>query len=192
MNTLLSRYGAIILVGALSILMWATRGNHFVSPTHLPDASWAIFFLLGLYFRGRTMLVLFLAQAALIDYVAVTQFGGDNYCLTPAYVFLIPAYSALWYAGRWSAQHFALSARNLPRFVATAFAGTLACEVISSGSFYFLGSRFADTSLAEFGSRLVQYFPGDLGGVALYLGVAALVQLLLAGNHRATSHHSAS
>lgn len=188
MNTLLSRYGTLALAGALSVLMWATRGNHFISPTHLPDASWAIFFLLGFYFRQRAMLPLFLAQAALIDYVAITQWGASSFCVTPAYVFLAPAYAALWYAGRRSAQRLEISAHNLPRFAAAAFVGTLVCELISSGSFYFLGGRFADTHLSEFGARLVAYFPGDLGGVALYLGVAALMHLVLAGGQRSASH----
>ena len=188
MNTLLSRHGTLALARALSVLMWATRGNHFITPTHLPDASWAIFFLLGFYFRQRALLPLFLAQAAIIDYVAITQWGASSFCVTPAYIFLAPAYGALWYAGRLSARHFKASAHNLPRFAAAAFAGTFLCELISSGSFYFLGGRFADTHLSEFGARLADYFPGDLGGVALYLGAAALIHLALAGNHRSASH----
>lgn len=188
MSTTLSRYGTVVLAGALSVLMWVTRGNHIVSPTHLPDASWAIFFLLGFYFRERLLLPLFLAQAAIIDYVAISHFGTSSYCVTPAYVFLAPAYAALWFAGRWSARHFEVAARNLPRFATAAFVGALACEIISSGSFYFLGGRFADTSVGEFGARLVAYFPGDLGGVALYLGVAALIHLALTGGRHAASH----
>ncbi len=187
MNTLLTKYRAVALACALSIVMWVTRGNHFISPAHLPDASWAIFFLAGFYFRQRLMLPLFLAQAAIVDYVAITQFGASSFCVTPAYVFLIPAYGALWFAGRCSAVHIAQAGRNPAWLAATAFGGALACELVSSGSFYFLGGRFAETSLGEFGARLAQFFPGDLGGVALYLGCAALAHLLIAGgkHHRA-------
>jgi hypothetical protein len=191
MTTLLSRYGTLALAGALSALMWVTRGNHFISPAHLPDASWAIFFLLGVYFRQRVMLPLFLAQAAIIDWVAITQFGASDFCVTPAYIFLVPAYSALWLAGRWSARHLEMAARSLPAFAAAAFASTLACELISSGSFYFLGGRFAETSVREFAARLVEFFPGNLGAVALYLGCAALVHLVLAASHRGHAAHPA-
>lgn len=190
MNTLFSRYGTLALAGALSVLMWVTRGNHSMSPTHLPDASWAIFFLVGFYFRQRLMLPLFLAQAAIVDYVAITQLGVDNFCVTPAYVFLVPAYAALWFAGRWSAHHFEVQLHNLPRFAAAAFAGTFACELVSSGSFYFLGGRLGATSLAEFGTRLVAYFPGDLGGAALYLGCAALLHLALASHRGSAARHA--
>ena len=88
MNTLPSRYRSLALAGALSVLMWLTRGNHSISPTHLPDASWAVFFLVGFYFRDRLLLPLFLAQAVIVDYVAINMFGMDNFCVTPAYLFL--------------------------------------------------------------------------------------------------------
>lgn len=183
---ILSKRNAVILAIVLSILMWATRDHHVATLTHLPDASWAIFFLLGFYFRERIMLPAFLAQAALIDYVAITQFGISDYCVTPAYAFLLPAYSALWLAGRWYAARHPLHARSLPLFAAAA-GGTAACELISSGSFYFLGGRFADTTLVEFSSRLAQYFPGNLANVALYLGVAALIHVLIASAQRSAS-----
>lgn len=184
---ILSKRNAAILAIVLSILMWATRDHHLATLTHLPDASWAIFFVLGFYFRQRRMLPVFLAQAALADYVAITQFGVDDYCVTAAYAFLLPAYFSLWLAGRWYAARHQFHARSLPLFAAAALAGTAACELISSGSFYFLGGRFADTSLIEFSSRLMQYFPGCLASVALYLGVAALVHVLII-----SMRHSAS
>ncbi len=176
----LSKRNAAILAIVLSVLMWATRDHHVATLTHLPDASWAIFFLLGFYFRQRIMLPAFLAQAALVDYVAITQFGISDYCVTPAYAFLLPAYSALWMAGRWYAARHELHARSLPLFAAAAAGGAAVCELISSGSFYFLGGRFADTSLVEFSSRLAQYFPDNLANAALYLGVAALIHVLIA------------
>lgn len=185
---ILSKRNAVILAIVLSILMWVTRDHHVVTLTHLPDASWAIFFLLGFYFRQRMMLPAFLALAALADYFAITQFGIDEYCVTAAYTFLLPAYFSLWLAGRWYAARHQFHARSLPLFVAAAVAGTAACELISSGSFYFLGGRFADTSLTEFSSRLMQYFPGNLASVALYLGVAALIHVLIVNAQHSAPH----
>ena len=188
---ILSKRSTVILGVALSIVMWMTRGLHVATPTHLPDASWAIFFLLGFYFRQSMVLPIFLAQAALIDYVAITQFGVDPYCVTPAYVFLLPAYSALWLAGRWYAAHYQFQVRTLPLFAAAAVSGAAICELISSGSFYFLGEHFADTSLTVFASRLVQYFPANLASVALYLGIAALIHVLIVSlQHPAATNQS--
>ena len=175
----LSKRSTIVIAVVLSFMMLVTRGHHVGTSAHLPDASWAVFFLLGFYLRSRMLLPVFLALAALVDYLAITQFGVSAYCVTPAYAFLLPAYSALWLAGRWYAAHYRFEARSLPLFAAAALAGSATSELISSGSFYFLGGRFADTSLAEFASRLLRYFPTNLENVALYLGVAALVHILI-------------
>jgi hypothetical protein len=174
-----SKRNTVMLAVALSVIMWMTRGLHVATPTHFPDASWAIFFLLGFYLPRKSLLPLFLTQAALIDYFAITQFGVDAYCVTPAYAFLLPAYSALWLAGRWYAAHYQFHVRSLPIFAAAAVSGAVVCELISSGSFYFLGEHFAKTSLTEFIFRLVQYFPANLAGIALYLGMAALIHVLI-------------
>ncbi len=173
----LSKRNITILVLVLSVVMWATRGHHLATLTHLPDASWAIFFLLGFYVARRSFLPLFLAQAALIDYLAITQFGVSDYCVTPAYALLLPAYSALWLAGRWYAARYQFNLRTLPLFAAAATVGIAACELISSGGFYFLGGRFAEPTLAGFASRLAQYFPSSLANAALYLGCAALIHV---------------
>lgn len=175
---ILSKRNTVILVVVLAVMMWATRGLHVATPTHFPDASWAIFFMLGFYFRQSILLPIFLAQAALIDYFAITQFGVDAYCVTPAYAFLLPAYSALWLAGRWYAARYQPHARTLPVLALAAVGGAAVCELISSGSFYFLGEHFANTSLTVFASRLVQYFPANLEGVVLYLSIAALAHAL--------------
>jgi hypothetical protein len=180
----LSRRNTIVIAAALSIVMCATRGQHFAGLNHLPDASWAVFFLLGFYIRNRLLLPLFLSLAALTDCIAVTQFGISNYCLTPAYPFLIPAYAALWLAGRWSATHYHFDIHSLPQLAFAAVGGIATCEIISSGSFYFLGGRFSDITLAEFIQRLIQYFPADLAGSALYLGIAALFHVLVSLMHR--------
>lgn len=182
----LSKRSSIVIAVVLSVTMLATRGHHAGTPNHLPDASWAVFLLLGFYLRSRMLLPLFLALAALVDYVAITQFGVNAYCVTPAYAFLLPAYSALWLAGRWYAAHHRFELRNLPLFATAVLVGSASCELISSGSFYFLGGRFADTSLAEFASRLLQYFPTNLGNVVLYLGVAALVHILIVSKQHAS------
>jgi len=175
----ISRRNTTVIAIVLAVVMLATRGHHVASLTHLPDASWAIFFMLGFYLRNRVLLAAFLALAALIDYVSITWFGTNGFCVTSAYVFLLPAYSAMWLGGRWYAAHHRHQMSNLPLFAAAAAVSTTLCELISSGSFYFLGGRFADTSLAGFASRFVQYFPSDLASTVLYLGLGALIHALV-------------
>lgn len=187
----LSKRSAIILGVVLAIMIWMTRGLHVATPAHFPDASWAIFFMLGFYFRQRAMLPLFLAQAALIDYFAITGFGVDPYCVTPAYAFLLPAYSAMWLAGRWYAARYQSHVRTLPVLAGAALTGAFVCELISSGSFYFLDEHFPNTSLTVFASRLVKYFPDNLEGVVVYLSLAALTHALIVSmQHSAATNQS--
>ena len=162
---------------ALALLMAVTRGHHFAAIDALPAASWAVFFLAGLYFRPAWAFVAFIAEAALLDFAGMTWDGVVNLCGSPAYGFLLPAYGALWLSGRWLASRTELNSHNLVPLVASVLVGTAACEILSSGGFYYFSGRFAEPTLAEFGSRLVTYFPGDLQSTAFYVAIAAALHL---------------
>ncbi len=177
-----------VLIGlTLATAMAATRSHHFADLNHLPDASWAVFFLAGFYLlRGWTFTGL-LGVAALSDVVAISWGGVSDFCVSPAYGFLLPAYGALFMAGRWFAARYRFAPPAIVTFVAAAFTGTLVSELLSSGGFYFFSGRFVAPTFAEFGERLMHYFPGQLEGVAVYLGVAAIVHIgfTLASEHKA-------
>lgn len=177
---ILSTKNQIIIGFVLMLLMVATRGHHFATLEHLPGASWAVFFLAGLYLRSIWTLPGLLALTWLVDYVSFTLGGTSGFCLTRAYVFLLPAYSALWFSGRWYANQYRFELRTLLPLVAAVLVGSAVCELFSSGSFYFFSGRFVDTSFAEFGSRLVKYYPSYLQSLTLYVGIAAVVHTIFA------------
>jgi hypothetical protein len=188
MLQLTQRHRTIIAL-LLALLMLATRGHHEITPVNLPDASWAIFFLAGLYLRSHWLFAGFFLLAAGMDYVAITWGGVSSFCVTDAYLFLIPAYGALWFAGRSYNISTDLTHRDLLPLALFALGGTLICELISSGGFYFFSGRFVDTNLSEFAGRLVKYLPGNLFNQAIYLGVAALVHGLFALLRGKTGRH---
>ncbi len=159
----------------LALLMILTRGHHDFTLEHLPDASWAIFFLAGISLRSTGYFGLFFLLAVSLDYIAITWGGVSSFCVTGAYALLLPAYAALWYAGRSAKPQIAPLWQNLTRMSLYALGGTLTCELISSGGFYFFSGRFVDTNLSEFVQRLVKYLPGNLQSVALYLIMAGVV-----------------
>jgi hypothetical protein len=173
----------------LVALMAATRSHHFASALHLPDASWAVFFLAGALLPGWLPLVGLLALAAAVDYVAITFGGVSAFCVSPAYAALLPAYGALYLAGRWYAPRHRPMLRSLLPFAGTALVGTAACELVSSGAFYIFSGRFAEPTLAEFGARLLRYFPYALEGMALYLGAAVIAYAAVAAlaQHQTTA-----
>lgn len=163
----------------LALLMAATRSHHFASLESLPSASWAVFFLAGVYLSPLLALVGLLAEAALLDYVAITWGGVSSFCVTPVYFFLLPAYSSLWLAGRWYGQRHMQMPKMMPLLGSLLLAGVV-CELLSGGSFYFLGGRFAETSLMQFGQRLVTYLPPELFDLFFYVAIAMLLQLAFA------------
>lgn len=157
----------------------ATRGTHFATLQSLPDASWAAFFLAGIYLSSRWALPGLFAATWVTDVVAYYAGGAGGFCFTPAYLFLLPAYAALWAGGRWYAQRHLLAWRALTPLGTAALVSVTVCELISSGSFYFFSGRFVDTTLAEFGARLTLYFPQSLQAFAFYIVVSAVTHALL-------------
>lgn len=169
-----------LLVGlALAALMAATRMHHFGSPLHLPDASLAVFLLAGFFIASPLFFAGLLLEAGALDYVAITHLGVNDYCVTPAYWFLIPTYAVLWYAGRHYARMHQYSLRSLAIFAAVSFAAVNAAFLISNGAFYVFSGYFADLGMPEYAARVATYYLPYLSGAALYLVPAALVYVLV-------------
>ena len=183
-----------LTIGAgLVLLMILTREYHFSSLHSLPGASWAIFFLAGLYLCAIWPLVgLFILTWAL-DFSAYTWGGASSFCLTSSYVFLLPAYSALWYAGSWYARRYQFEWQTLLPLSLSLMTGAAVCELFSSGGFYFFSGRFEETTLIEFGQRLVQYFPHYVGSLVFYIGIAVAIHIMftfIQGSFRAHNNRT--
>ena len=154
-------------------LLAMTRSQHWMGFDHLPDASWAVFFLAGVVFNALWVFPAFILEALTMDVIAVTWGGVDNFCVSPAYPFLLPAYAALWFAGRVFRPYYREAWSALLPFGVCAVMGAAVCEVISGGGFYFFSGQFAEPNGVEFASRLMTYFPSSLGVLAMYASVAA-------------------
>lgn len=193
----LSRTHQCLIGAALVLLLIATRSEHFATLHSLPSASWAVFLLAGVYLRPVWVLPGLFALVWAMDFapylisdasLAEIIDGDQAFCLTPAYFFLLPAYGALWLAGRWFARRYRFEWRTLLPLTTAALAGAAVCDLFSSGGFYFYSGRFAAPTLTEFGARLVAYLPSMLASFAFYLGIAILVHValvLIRGAHSA-------
>ena len=170
-----------IFIGfALVVMMLLTRSHHWASIHALPDASWAIFFLLGVYVRALWVVPVLIAASVIIDYAAITWGGVSDFCVSPAYWLLIPAYAVLFAGGRFYARGHRLSLMGLLRLMGVALAVVVVAELLTSGGFYFFSGRFADPTLVGLIPRLEKYVPPMLSTFALYLGVAVAVHLAVA------------
>ena len=140
----------------LIALMVLTRFHHFGDVLHLPDASLAVFFFAGFY-RKKAFFGFLLALAALIDYVAIKN-GTSSWCVSPAYVFLIPTYAVMWFAGRYCLTFKSMKITGLTKSVGLLLLATSAAFAISNGSFYLFSGRYGDVSLGDYFVRVAQYY----------------------------------
>ncbi len=183
MGTALSKMktGQKYLIGGLLLLaMILTRGN---ITAHLQDASWAIFFMVGFYLRGKDIgryaFPLFFLAAFVIDLVVIDAQGGVHYCFTPSYPFLIPSYAAMWFAGRWFANNYEENSLDLFKFIGAALVGTVVCFLISNIGFYLFAGKFEAMSVTQYAQGVAKYLPSYLTTTGLYLGFVALLHLAI-------------
>lgn len=172
---------------AFMLLMAATRFEHFGSAFSLPDASLAVFFLAGLWLGGRYLFLALLLEAGLIDYFAITQLGVSDFCVSPAYVFLIPTYAAMWLAGQWSSKLSAICLASLAQQLVALVLATSAAFMISNGSFYLLSEHITNGSWAHYVDGFSLYYPAYLGSTLVYavtiFGLVSAIKALWAGKH---------
>lgn len=160
-------------LAVLALWMLLTRLPDASQWLHVRDASMAVFFLGGLLLRNPLAFAGFVALAFGIDAVVFARTDMLHICLSPAYGFLIPAYGALWFAGRWLAPRTRADARGLVIAAAAGMSAALLSFAISNGSFYVLSGLFGELSLAGFAEQFARYAPGFVltGSAWIVLGL---------------------
>jgi hypothetical protein len=175
----------ITIIG-LTLAMAATRFNHFGSASSLPDASWAVFFLGGLYLARypRTALALFttlVLLAGLIDSYVTTMQGVSDWCITPAYWFLIPTYGSLWFVGRWFALHHSMDSKGWGWLTLSAWLASSFAFFLSNASFYLVSGRVNEMTATEYVSRVSEYYVSYVSMSMLYIVLIVGIQTLFNG-----------
>lgn len=159
----------------LVILMALTRVHHFGSLAALPDASLAVFFLAGLVFKQRSVLAALLIEAAVLDFVAIQYFKVSDWCISPAYIFLIPTYAALWLGGRFCNRYIELSWLSAGKTLIVALVGVITAFAISNVSFYLFSGRYETLPFIQYLQAVGSYFWPYMGYAMLYTGLGLLV-----------------
>ncbi len=168
------------IFAALALLMAVTRGSHFGSSINLPDATLAIFLVAGFMLPRYTLLSLaafgfLLLEAGGLDYYAIAYRGVSDYCVSPAYWFLIPTYASMWFAGHWFAARQHNNWNSLALFGGVSLFATSFAFLISNGAFYLFSGRFTEISVAEYAARVAKYYPSYVSGGLMYLALAAVI-----------------
>lgn len=159
---------------ALALLMGLTRLGHFGHGFHPPDASWAVFLLGGAWLGSTRVFLTLCALAGGID-LAAFSLGTSTACMSAAYVFLVPSYAALWWAGRWASNDERWS---LLRVAGGAVLGTVGAFAISNASFFALSPRFDGMSANSFAARVAPYFLSYLTTTLVYATAGQALRLM--------------
>lgn len=189
-----------ILFG-LAALMAATRFHHFGSVSFLPDASLAVFFLAGLYLtkpitfasvdkrpaetgaarwlRSAGIFGFLLLEAGLIDYLAIRYGGVSDWCVTPAYWFLIPTYGVMYLAGGWCARVEPFTKNGAIKTTGVLLAASATAFLISNGSFYLFAERFAEMNWVAYADRTAPYLLSYVAYTMIYSSLALGLHLAL-------------
>jgi hypothetical protein len=169
-----------IAILALTVLMAATRIEHFGAGQITPDASTAVFFLAGLLIGNPLWLLAFLAEALLLDLTAIKVVGVEAVCVTLGYGLMIPAYSALWLAARWVLKTDKLSVSSVAKLVCACSIGVLGFFLFSNIGYYFGGGFESSMGLEEYARRVVRYFPQYLTDTLFYSAAGVAIAVLAA------------
>lgn len=168
-------------------LMALTRLYHFGSAFSLPDASIAVFFLAGMGFSSLWFFGLLLLEVVVIDYLAITRFSVSDFCISPAYICLIPTYAVMWFAGRYCKAHKSLGFVDSLKTFGLAVIATTGAFVISSGSFYVFSGRFGQLSWNQYLNQTTQYYPPYLSAALIYIVIGLAIVKLWKANEIAVA-----
>jgi len=169
-----SRYERIVIV-VLTVLMAATRIEHFGINQIVPDASTAIFFLAGLLIGNPLWLLAFLVEALALDATAIQVVGVNPACVTFGYVMMIPAYASLWFAPRFLRQDFKLDIASFAKLGLACVAAIAAFFLFSNLGYYVGGGFYSSMGLEEYARRVVRYFPYYLTVTLLYTAAGVAI-----------------
>lgn len=181
-----------VLFVLLAMVMAVTRFSPVAGAIHLQDASWAVFFLAGFYCANqwRWAFPVLMAEAVLIDDVAIQYLGVSNYCVTAAYGFLVPAYAALWAGGSWLHRHHSMDFRGFARLVASAGGAVSLCFFISNASFYWIGSRVAVPTWEGWLANFSDWYGPFLRAPLAYIAAGAMMHVIVIQGRKLLQHDS--
>jgi len=173
-NLINQKATGFLLIGLLLLTRSGIVGSHFGSSLNPPDASWAVFWLMGALVAGRQWLIALLIACIAADLIAVTN-GIGTECFTAAYAFLLPAYLSLWAAGQWFSKQSLPTNYSWVAGIYSVMLGVTACFAVSNLGMFLTSSSTSNLSLFGYSQAVAQYFPLYLTTTSLYVGIAYCV-----------------
>lgn len=173
----------------LMSLMLITRGhsNPLNTLIHLPDFTLPALFIAGVYLRNLLIPLSMIALAMGIDWYVISYNGVSNFCITDAYMMLIPAYMAMFIGGNLLNSLAINSIGSLAKVFFVVMITGFIEWFISSASFYWMAPYFTDPNWAGFMPRIEKYAPGAMLNLMKWM-VAVVVVFTLNERYSVVSY----
>ena len=155
-------------------LILLTRSTHLAFAGAPPDATLALMLLGGMWIRRWPGFAGLVAAAFAADCVATGSLGVPEYCLSPAYAGLVPAYLVVWLSGWWL--HNTRLSASLLAWLGTMLAASLAAFTISNAFWFAFSGAFGGWTVARFAAGVLPYFPAYTGAALGYVALAWLAR----------------
>lgn len=173
---------SLLIAVALAFFMLLTRGSHVLTQFALPDASLALFLLVGMllgsnYISRLAWFAGFFILATVIDFGAAALDPAQGFCLTDGYWGLIPSYGAMWMGGLWLSRQ-SNPFKALPYALVT-LSTSLVAFVASTQTYYLFSDRFPAHGLLESTRHGWEYLPTWMGYATMYFTLIWLGVLLM-------------
>ncbi len=172
LKSLLPRPWLTLIFVAL-ILVTRTNSNNFL--LNPPDATLGVFFLAGLWGCAPLTFGLLFGAGVLADLFSFAL-GVSDWCFTSAYVFLVPTYACLWYAGNACRSLNVLRVVDLVKIAAWLMVGCIGAYFLSSHSFFLFSGRYPATMTSmEYWSRILPHFPRYIEWAYIYAATGVAI-----------------
>ena len=173
-----------------AVLILLTRSTHLAFAAALPDATIALMLLGGMWIRRWPGFAGLMAMAFAADWLATGTLGVPDYCLSPAYAGLVPAYLAVWLCGWWlqaKSPHASLLA-----WLGTTLVASSISFMVSNAFWYAFSEGFNGWPVARFAVDVLPYYPAYAGTALAYVALAWFVRLTFLHLARGRSLETAS
>ena len=147
-------YKKYFSISAILFLMALTRGAHLLTSVSLPDASFALFLIGGMYLKKPKWFISLLTFSFVIDLVTISMNNTYQIPINLGYLGLLASYGIMWFFGLRIA-----NTKSFLKFAGFGVVATLITFVMSTQTYNLLSGTFPDITIKESIQTGWEYLP---------------------------------
>ena len=147
-------YKKYFSISAILFLMVLTRGAHLLTSVSLPDASFALFLIGGMYLKKPKWFISLLTFSFVIDLAALSMNNTYQIPINLGYLGLLASYGIMWFFGLRIA-----NTKSFLKFAGFGVIATLITFVMSTQTYNLLSGTFPDITIKESIQTGWEYLP---------------------------------